>query len=61
MRLGPGLRATQGALEEVDLDPRALLGLLQDRAVAPVSLYNELATPIRSQWVGKLKDRPVAG
>ena len=45
----------------VDLDPRTLLGLLQDRAVAPVSLYNELAAPVRSQWVGKLKDRLVAG
>ena len=46
---------------EVDLDPRTLLGLLQDRAVAPVSLYNELATPVRSQWVGKLKDQLVVG
>ena len=46
---------------EVDLDPRTLLGLLQDRAVAPVSLYNELAAPVRSQWAGKLKDRLVAG
>ena len=61
LRQGPGLRASQGALVAVDLDPRTLLGLLQGRAVAPASLYNELATPTRSQWAGKLKDRLVAG